>query len=47
MVEDENGNLVNELVKIIPNVSQTLGLDPEVFATIGAPSREVPECKVY
>ena len=47
VVEDENGNLVNELVKIIPNVSQTLGLDPEVFATIGAPSREVPECKMY
>ena len=47
VVEDENGNLVNELVKIIPNVSQTLGLDPEVFATIGAPSREVPECKAY
>ncbi len=47
VVEDENGNLVNELVKIIPNVSQTLGLDPDVFATIGAPSREVPECKAY
>ena len=47
VVEDENGNLVNELVKIIPNVSQTLGLDPGVFATIGAPSREVPECKAY
>ena len=47
VVEDENGNLVNQLVEIIPNVSQTLGLDPEVFATIGAPSRDVPECKVY
>ena len=47
VVEDADGNLVNELVKIIPDVSQTLGLDPEVFATIGAPSREVPECKVY
>ena len=47
VVEDDNGNLVNQLVKIIPNVSQTLGLDPEVFATIGAPGREVPECKIY
>ena len=47
VVEDADGNLVNELVKIIPDVHQTLGLDPEVFATIGAPGREVPECKMY
>ena len=47
VVEDADGNLVNQLVKTVPNVSQTLGLDPEVFATIGAPGREVPECRKY
>ena len=45
--EDANGNLVNNLVKTVADVPQTLGLDPAVFATIGAPGREVPECKKY
>ena len=31
VVEDADGNLVNQLVKIIPDVSQTLGLDPAVL----------------
>ena len=47
VVEDADGNLVNQLVRTVPNVPQTLGLDPAVFATIGAPGREVPECKKY
>jgi ABC-type branched-subunit amino acid transport system substrate-binding protein len=46
-VVEEDGNLVNKLVKIVPNVKQTLGLDPEVFKTVGLPSRDVPECKKY
>ena len=46
-VVEENGNLVNKLVKIVPNVNQTLGIDPEAFKTIGLPSRDVPECKKY
>jgi len=46
-VVEENGNLVNKLVKIIPDVKQTLGLDPEVFKKVGLPSRDVPECKKY
>lgn len=46
-VVEENGNLVNKLVKIVPNVNQTLGIDPEVFKTVGLPSRDVPECKKY
>jgi ABC-type branched-subunit amino acid transport system substrate-binding protein len=46
-VVEENGNLVNKLVKIVPNVKQTLGIDPAVFKTIGLPGREVPECKKY
>ena len=47
VVEDADGNLVNQLVKTIPDVRQTLGIDPAVFATIGAPGREVPECGKY
>lgn len=46
-VVEEGGNLVNKLVKIIPNVNQTLGIDPAVFKTIGLPSRDVPECKKF
>lgn len=45
VVEDSNGNLVSKLVKTIPLVPQTLGIDPAKFATIGSPSREVPACK--
>jgi len=44
---DADGNLVNNLVTTVADVPQTLGLDPAVFATIGAPGREVPECKKY
>ena len=46
-VVEEDGNLVNKLVKIVPNVNQTLGIDPEVFKTVGLPSRDVPECKKF
>ena len=46
-VVEEGGNLVNKLVKIVPNVNQTLGIDPAVFKTIGLPSRDVPECKKF
>jgi branched-chain amino acid transport system substrate-binding protein len=45
VVEDENGNLVSKVVKVVENVNQTLGYDPEVFRKIGEPGREVPECK--
>lgn len=47
VVEDENGNLVNQLVKIVPNVNQTLGIDPATFQKIGAPTRAGIECKTY
>ena len=45
VVELEDGNLATQLVTIKENVNQTLGIDPEAFAKIGLPSREVPECK--
>jgi len=47
VVDDASGNLVTKVVKIVPNVRQTLGIDPAVFAKIGLPSRTVPECKKY
>ncbi|NKC11665.1 MAG: ABC transporter substrate-binding protein [Gammaproteobacteria bacterium] len=47
VVQQADGTLSNKLVKIIANVRQTLGLDPAKFATIGLPSRTVPECKKY
>lgn len=47
VVELPNGNLANQLVEIKQNVNQTLGIDPDVFASIGVPGREVPECKKY
>ncbi len=47
VVEDENGNLVNRLVNIVPNVTQSLGMDPEAYRKIGAPTRDGIECKKY
>jgi len=45
VVEGPDGNLVNKLVKTVPDVTQTLGLSPEEFAKIGLPSRDVVECE--
>ena len=45
VVEDENGNLVSQVVKVVENVNQTLGYDEEIFRKIGLPGRDVPECK--
>lgn len=38
------GNLVNNVVKVIPDVNQTLGEDRAAFVAKGAPSRTNPEC---
>ena len=47
VVEDGKGGLVSKVVKVVPNVNQTLGYDPAVFAKIGLPGRNNPECKKY
>jgi ABC-type branched-subunit amino acid transport system substrate-binding protein len=47
VVDDGKGALFSKVVKVIPNVNQTLGYDPAVFAKIGLPSRTNPECKKY
>jgi branched-chain amino acid transport system substrate-binding protein len=45
VVEDADGNLVSQVVKVVENVNQTLGYDEAKFRSIGLPGREVPECK--
>ena len=45
VVKDKNGDLVNKVVKIVPNVQERLGLSKAAFDRIGLPGREVPVCK--
>jgi branched-chain amino acid transport system substrate-binding protein len=40
-----SGSLYNKVVKVIPNVNQTLGLSKAEFDKIGMGSRTNPECK--
>jgi branched-chain amino acid transport system substrate-binding protein len=45
VVKDPHGELVNKVVKIVPNVQERLGLSKAAFDRIGLPGREVPVCK--
>ncbi|MEM9063207.1 MAG: ABC transporter substrate-binding protein [Pseudomonadota bacterium] len=45
VIEDSNGNLVNQFISMDPAVPQTLGMDAAKFASLGAPSRENPACQ--
>jgi ABC-type branched-subunit amino acid transport system substrate-binding protein len=47
VVDDGKGNLVSKVVKVVPNVNQTLGYPRDVFEKIGPPTRTNPECKKY
>lgn len=40
-----DGSLYNKVVKVVPNVNQTLGLSKAEFAKVGVGSRTNPECK--
>jgi ABC-type branched-subunit amino acid transport system substrate-binding protein len=44
VVEAPNGDLVSKMVKVVPNVSQTLGMSAADFAKLGMPSRTNPPC---
>lgn len=44
-VASEGGRLFNKVVKVVPEVNQTLGLPRDQFMAIGSPSRTVPECR--
>jgi len=45
VVKDNDGNLVNKVVKVVNNVNQTLGIPEDVFRKIGVPTRDNPVCK--
>jgi len=47
VVEDGKGGLVSKVVNIVSDVHQTLGYPADVFAKIGPPSRDNPQCKKY
>ena len=40
-----DGSLYNKVVKVVPNVSQQLGMSPAAFEKMGLGSRTNPECK--
>ena len=44
VVEGPDGNLLNEVVEVIPQVNQTLGFPEDEFLALGPVSRENPEC---
>lgn len=44
VIETPDGTLLNEVIEVIPQVNQTLGVDPEEFMAYGPVSRENPEC---
>jgi len=41
---NEDGQLFNDVVEIIPAVNQTLGMDREAFLALGPASRDNPSC---
>ncbi|NYT84632.1 ABC transporter substrate-binding protein [Pollutimonas harenae] len=45
VAKDDSGALYNRVVKVTPNVTQTLGLSKEEFAKMGFGTRDNPECK--
>lgn len=45
VVENSDGNLVNQFISVQNGINQTLGMDPAKFAELGLPSRENPPCK--
>jgi branched-chain amino acid transport system substrate-binding protein len=45
VVEGSDGNLYNKLIKVIPQVNQTLGIPADEFLKLGKVSRENPSCE--
>jgi branched-chain amino acid transport system substrate-binding protein len=44
VTEGPDGNLVNKLVKVVPQVNETLGIDPVEFMALGVANRDNPSC---
>lgn len=45
VTEGADGNLYNKLIKVVPQVNQTLGIDEAEFKALGAVSRDNPSCE--
>lgn len=45
VVAGADGNLVNKLVKVVPQVNQTLGIPAKDFLALGVVGRDNPSCK--
>ena len=45
VAQGPDGNLYNKVVKVIPEVNQTLGTPEDQFLALGPVSRTNPECK--
>ncbi len=45
VVVGPDGNLVNELKKVVPQVNQTLGIDQAEFMALGVANRDNPSCE--
>jgi branched-chain amino acid transport system substrate-binding protein len=45
VAKNADGTLFNKVVKVVPNVSQQLGMSNEQFTNMGLGSRTNPECK--
>lgn len=44
VTEGEDGTLLNKLIKVVPQVNQTLGIPEDEFRALGAVSRDNPSC---
>ena len=44
VAEGDDGNLYNQVVKVIPQVNQTLGIDSGEFMALGKVGRDNPDC---
>ena len=44
VTENTDGTLLNKLVKVVPQVNQTLGIDEAEFLALGAVGRDNPAC---
>jgi branched-chain amino acid transport system substrate-binding protein len=45
VARNPDGTLYNKVVKVVPNVNQTLGQPKDAFVSRGVPSRENPSCR--
>lgn len=45
VARNQDGTLYNKVVKVVPNVNQTLGQPKDAFISKGVPSRENPSCR--